>query len=246
MKEERRLTVDKKTIKYFFVRKNVKNMNLRVKSDGSVHVSAPMRTPISHVEEFVRNNAALVFRAQERVKKYDSLRAVLEGDTVYFLGGAYVLTFSLGKKSLVFQDGFAHLTLPEKPKELERAYLSLAGEQILPLLKERCMLLEAACPRLAGKAKDIRVRFMKSMWANCRPREGRLTFSSSLATMPIPLIDGVVAHEYAHFFHSGHGADFYAFLATLTPDYKELDQALKKEKREQIAQRYQKEPPCTQ
>ena len=245
MKEERKITVDKKTIKYFFARKNVKNMNLRVKNDGTVHVSAPMRTPISRVEDFVRANAALVLRAKERVEKCDTLRAMLDGDTVFFLGEAYTLSFSLGKKSLVFKDGFAHLSLPEKPKDLERAYLSLAGEQILPLLKERCMSLEAACPRLAGRAKDIRVRYMKSMWANCRPREGRLTFSASLAAMHLPLIDGVIAHEYAHFFHSGHGTDFYTFLATLTPDYKELDLALKREKREQLAQRYKKESPCT-
>ena len=245
MKEERKITVDQKTIKYFFARKKVKNLNLRVKNDGTVHVSAPMRTPISRVEEFVRSNAALVLRAKERVEKCDTLRAMLDGDTVFFLGEAYTLSFSLGKRALVFEDGYARLTLPERPSDLERAYLSLAGEQILPLLKERCMSLEAAFPRLAGKARDIRVRYMKSMWANCRPREGRLTFSASLAAVRIPLIDGVIAHEYAHFFYSGHGEDFYAFLATITPDYKALDLALKREKREQLAKRYQKEPSCT-
>lgn len=248
MKEERKIIVDKEEIRYLFTRKHVKNMNLRVKNDGSVHVSAPMRTPVSHVDDFVRLNAVFVMRARKRVKRQEALRILQDGATVFFLGDAYILTFAIGKRSLVFADGRAYLTLPKEPADLERAYLSLVGERILPMIKERCMDFEASFPHLAGKAKDIRMRFMKSMWANCRPREGRLTFSSALATMPIPLIDGVIAHEYAHFFHSGHGADFYAFLATLTPDYKELDQALKKEKREQLLKRYsdiKKEPICT-
>ncbi len=238
MSEQRQITAKGKKIAYIFTRKKVKNLNLRIRNDGSVHVSAPMRTPLSRVDAFVREHAALIFNAQERVKQYHSLRAMVDGDTVYFLGEPYLLTLREGPPSLVFREGRAYLTLPNPGENLEEAYLSLAGDEILPLLKERCASLEAAFPRLAGKAKEIRVRFMKSMWANCRPSVGRLTFSASLATMPIPLIDGVIAHEYAHFFHSGHGADFYAFLFTISPDYKELSLALKHTKRKQLAQKY--------
>ena len=234
MPETRKIRVKGKEIVFLLTFKEVKNLNLRIRKNGSVAVSAPRRTPLYRIDDFVRANAELVLKHTERAKEYNTVRVLRPGDTVFFLGDSYRLCFSLGERSLSFFDGGAHLSLPTDEGNLEGAYLSLLGELILPLIKERCLSMENAFPRLRGYAKDIRVKFMKSMWANCRPSEGRLTFSSSLASMPIPLIDGVVAHEYAHFFCRGHGKDFYAFLATISPDYKALSLALTKTKREQL------------
>lgn len=234
MPETRKIRMGEREIVYLLTFKDVKNLNLRIRKNGSVTVSAPRRTNLSRIDAFVRANAHLILKHMERAAEYNTIRVLRPGDTVFFLGEPYRLCFSLGARSLSFFDGCAHLTLPKDEGNLEDAYFSLLGEQILPLIRERCLAMETAFPRLRGYAKDIRVKFMKSMWANCRPSEGRLTFSSSLATMPIPLIDGVIAHEYAHFFHRGHGKDFYAFLAALTPDYKALSLALTKTKREQL------------
>ena len=45
-------------IEYSFSRKQVKNINLRIRADGSVSVSAPRSVPFSAVENFVLSNAA--------------------------------------------------------------------------------------------------------------------------------------------------------------------------------------------
>lgn len=37
-------------VEYELTRKTVKNLNLRVRADGTVHVSAPRRTPLSEVD----------------------------------------------------------------------------------------------------------------------------------------------------------------------------------------------------
>ena len=54
-------------VEYELTRKAVKNLNLRVRADGTVHVSAPRRTPLSEVDGFVAGRAAWIARARERL-----------------------------------------------------------------------------------------------------------------------------------------------------------------------------------
>lgn len=54
-------------VEYELTRKTVKNLNLRVRADGTVHVSAPRRTPLSEVDGFVAGRAAWIARARERL-----------------------------------------------------------------------------------------------------------------------------------------------------------------------------------
>ena len=49
-----RIALDGWTLEYEFSRKRVKNLNLRVRSDGTVAVSAPLRMPMEQVESFLR------------------------------------------------------------------------------------------------------------------------------------------------------------------------------------------------
>ena len=62
---QRRIALDGWTLDYEFSRKRVKNLNLRVRGDGSVAVSAPLRMPMEQVESFLR-------------KKQDFLRCAVE------------------------------------------------------------------------------------------------------------------------------------------------------------------------
>lgn len=52
---------------YELTYKKVKRMNLRVRGDGTVAVSAPRGVPLKEVDEFVAKNAAWVQQAKEHV-----------------------------------------------------------------------------------------------------------------------------------------------------------------------------------
>lgn len=53
-------------VEYWLVRKCVKNVNIRVRSDGSVVVSAPPRASLSEIASFVASKRAWVERCRER------------------------------------------------------------------------------------------------------------------------------------------------------------------------------------
>jgi len=53
-------------VRYEFKRKRVKNINLRVRADGSVAVSAPLGTPLAPVDAFVAGRARWIEAARVR------------------------------------------------------------------------------------------------------------------------------------------------------------------------------------
>ena len=53
-------------VRYEFKRKRVKNINLRVRADGSVAVSAPLGTPLAQVDAFVAGRARWIEAARVR------------------------------------------------------------------------------------------------------------------------------------------------------------------------------------
>ena len=62
-------TSKKCNITYNLERKKVKNINLRIKPDGSVHVSAHRLVSQAVIDEFVESRAELILRAQARMQK---------------------------------------------------------------------------------------------------------------------------------------------------------------------------------
>ena len=67
-KQERTVCAGGKKIKYILERKQVKNINLRVRPDGSVKVSASPRVDESQIDDFVLSKAEFILKALERFK----------------------------------------------------------------------------------------------------------------------------------------------------------------------------------
>ena len=56
------------TLKYKLTYKNVKNINLRIKADGTINVSSSKTVPQAIIDEFVKSKSELIFKALERFK----------------------------------------------------------------------------------------------------------------------------------------------------------------------------------
>ena len=62
-------------VEYELTRRRVRNLNIRVRTDGSVAVSAPRRVPLSSVDAFVAAHAGWVAAAQGRMAVHMANRA---------------------------------------------------------------------------------------------------------------------------------------------------------------------------
>lgn len=87
---------------------------------------------------------------------------------------------------------------------------------------EACVpaLIEVWEPILGVKAGKLAYRNMKSRWGSCQPSTGRICINIRLALYPPECLEYVVVHELCHLLVRGHGADFYALMDKVMPDWK--------------------------
>ena len=80
--------------------------------------------------------------------------------------------------------------------------------------------IEKFSPRIDRKIARVRVRKMQTRWGSCNHAKGYLNFSLSLIERDPRFVEYVVLHELAHLIHANHGADFYALIAKIMPDFR--------------------------
>lgn len=68
IKMNREIILGDRTIKYDLQYKKVKNINLRIKPDGSINVSANKKVPQTVIDDFIISKAEFILRALEKYK----------------------------------------------------------------------------------------------------------------------------------------------------------------------------------
>ncbi len=225
------LFVGNDAISYEWARKKVKNINLRVRGDGTVFVSSPHAVPLSVIEAFLREKADLIFRAKENVAQKaerETLPALSAGDVICLFGEPLTLVFSENfREEMASKEGEMRVKWGSNDPKTREKLRKYAEKRLLSLL---LTLISRALPLFCGvKNPEVRLRAMRKTWGNCRPKSGVLTFNSRLASYPVSCIEYIVMHELSHFLVPDHSPRFYEELARRMPDWKErkalLDQS---------------------
>lgn len=231
--------INGRTVTYDLVRKNVRNLGIRIKTEEGktvVRVTVPYGTPDRCAEDFVRANARFVLNGIEKnEKRIRELKRIeeeknAESPVIMLLGRRCTVNFGYGNDYgyTVSGDG-ASMTvyLPGRNYSAGKA-LQKIQEQICEWKVREYS--EKLYPYFREKGVDfpeISFRYLKSMWGCCRAKEHKLSFSYYLSTVPETCIECVVAHEFTHFLVNGHGKDFYEVLDALIPDRPSRDKLLR-------------------
>lgn len=215
-------------ISYVLTYKRVKNINLRVRDDGTVGISAPQGVSVEQVEGILRKRETFLLQAMDKFQELEELapktRTYTDGEVWYLLGRPYRLTVEAGKENALWEEGETlHMQVRDPGS------LALREKTFRAWQKARCaQICETVCrsvyPSFQAQGvafPEIRVRFLTSRWGSCKPKAGLLTFSSQLAEAPLPCVEYVVCHEFTHFLHPDHSKAFYAALERVLPDWKE-------------------------
>lgn len=226
-----RLEVDGRVINYVITRKKVKNINMRLKEDGIVYISAGRFIKKKFIEEFITQKSGWIQRGQERLKKAKemSVREFNNKEVIYFLGKELKLQLFSSKRERV---------------DIENDYFKLYVKNINDINRKRTVFDKwqtEECKKVFAdisaevyeffkvyglKPPEIKVRKMKSRWGSCYPTRGLIVLNRSMIGAPRECIEYVVLHEYAHFIHPNHSTSFYSFVENLMPDYKERKEVL--------------------
>ena len=225
------LPKSRRSLCYELERKAVKNLNLRIRRDGSIHLSIPRRTTIAAAEAFLTEREEWILsalaRMEARAETHPPADAV--GDSLPYLGRTLQILWKDGSPARVEADmehGRLTITLPDvTDPELRAAAVETfekaeTGRLVMALVPHYFPLFEA---RGIPYPKSIRVKRLKSRFGSCAPQNGSLNFASRLCEYPIPFVEYVVVHELCHFLEANHSDRFWREVERVLPDWRERE-----------------------
>lgn len=234
---ERMICCNGKPVQYRLCYKRVKNVNIRVASNGTVQVSANRRTPAEEVDRIVQKKAdwiarAKAYYAEQRTETRMPI-ACADGEPVRLLGRVYRLRVRKADGESIQMDGetiWLFVKDPENQKRREKVFdiwhralckevFAKAALNVFPLFRNYAIPMPT-----------FSVRAMKTRWGSCSPQKRAVTLNLHLAQAPVSCVEYVVAHELAHLIQANHSARFYAVLDNVMPDHRERKQLLKDQK----------------
>ena len=220
MEGEKRIVETSKGLnEYQCVRKQVKNINMRIDAGGAVIVSANYFLAHQDIDRFVSEKADWICRKKQEINKRLSVQH-MNTHALLFLGKERKVKYC---KSGTLRYDSEYLYVPKKAKMDEETALEQA-------LTELCRIIfadiaEVTYRRMKGQyviaMPTIRIRKMRTRWGSCNPAAGRITLNRSLIHYPIDFIEYVILHEFAHLVVPNHSHDFYRLVGGFMPDYRQ-------------------------
>lgn len=226
------LNVDGLEIPVSVVRKRVKNLNLRVRADGTVTLSIPQHLPLARAQEFLeRKGNWIAERVRHNIERRPSPdfagelpnRIPLWGklvprDSVQVNSGQDVGGQSAPGQASVNQVASGQAapgqTAPGQTAIDQAALDELCRTEVLRALPDVVERMEA---RIGVHAARWSVRVMKTRWGSCTPKTGAIRINARLAAYPPECLEFVVAHELVHLLEPSHNARFHALLDEFCP-----------------------------
>lgn len=239
--QQRQVDCERGMITYILTRKKVKNVNLRIKQDGRVLVSAGNRVPADFIDGLIRQKQEFIFSAlakYEEIRKQggDIPKQYVSGESYRILGRNLQLKVIkvekkenervyADEKNIYMEvrdvDDFRHKEIVMM--RWMKAYRMSVFKELVEETYERFRKYNVVFPVL-------KVRSMTSRWGSCQPGKGVITLNSSLIAAPRHCIEYVVVHEFAHFIHPNHSKQFWDFMTMMMPDWRvrkaELEQGM--------------------
>lgn len=236
------LDIDGLEIPVSVVRKRVKNLNLRVRADGTVTLSIPQHLPLARAQEFLeRRGDWIAERVRRNIERRPSPDFAGELPDRIPLWGKLVPLDSVqvnpcqgaGGQSAPGQASVNQVApgqaAPGQAAPGQTAINQAALDELYrtEVLRALPNVVESAETRIGVHATRWSVRTMKTRWGSCTPKTGAIRINARLAAYPAECLEFVVAHELVHLLEPSHNARFHALLDEFCPGNRHLAKLLR-------------------
>ena len=213
-------------------RKKIKHTHLAIyPPDARVHVSAPDDLSDRDLRSFLASKIGWIRDQRKTVlsQPRQTRREYVSGESIYCLGRRYKLlvvvedryatekvTWGGNKLSLYVREGASR---GHKERIVESWQKAMLGESLAGKMKGWCRKLKLALP-------ETEIRKMKTRWASCLKKRGKIVFNAALGRVPARCIEYVVVHELTHFEVSNHSRAFVELMDRRLPRWRILRKEL--------------------
>ena len=209
--------------------RNSTSIKLRIKPDGSVHVSAPTYAPQFVIKRFLTKSKPEILRVKQQleatqVRRYNDQDIIGKHHKV-------VLVREGNEASARIVGRMIRWVVPARmAPESSQAQEALRGVIDKALRKQAKQYLPSQLAHLASRYKfhyeTVRFGNAKGRWGSCSST-GTISLNIALMNLPNELIDYVLLHELCHTKQLNHSQAFWKLLEDCSPDYKKHKKELK-------------------
>ena len=214
------------------MRKRVKNLNLRVRSDGSVALSIPQHLPLLRAREFLERKSGWIAERIRRGAERDA-RQLRDGEPPEGipLWGELIQLDSdkAGADPATPNQTALNQTAPGQVAPVQAGVDQGAIDDFYrtELIRRLPEVVARVERRIGVHATRWSVRVMKTRWGSCTPKTGAIRINAHLAAYPPECLEFVVAHELVHLLEPSHNARFHALLDEFCPENRSLSRRLR-------------------
>ncbi len=191
-----------------------KNFLLETTPEGYITVKAPKNVSQEQILEFMHTKSKELMLLQ---KKLDN-RKVIHHTKTYDENSNFLF---MGK-ALKLEDLFE--PIPDTEEKIQQELKKLYRQKTNKYIKKRLPYFEKI---IKVNCKSFTIVDSPSTWGTCN-HKSELTFNYKLSMALPQVIDYVIIHELCHINHLNHDRSFWREVGAYCPNYKELENYLKK------------------
>ncbi|MFV0499934.1 MAG: YgjP-like metallopeptidase domain-containing protein [Bacilli bacterium] len=203
-------------LKYEIIYKNVININMRIRKDGILSVSAPFKTSVEYIEALVQKNYEKFYKAQ--IITFNNLMQLsnsgVNNDYIYIMGIRHSFTKIKDTKfSYSIKEGIVKLYYRNLDNDYERMVRTIAKSRFNLIGKQ------VSCEMNLSNIEIEERKFSKCFGKNYGKE--RIALNYLLVHLEDKYIKHVIYHEYAHCIEFNHSKKFYEVLSNYDNKHKE-------------------------
>ena len=203
-------------------KKKVKNVTLKVKRDGSIHLTVPEAATDDYIERVIANKQDWI---ESQLKHFNENyekpkeKEMVSGESFKYLGKSYRLKIVESNKEYVrLYRGYIEIYVKDKnntnkKKELlKKWYQEKAKKKFAELVHEYEQIVKE-------EVNNIRVITMQTRWGSCNVERKNINLNLELIKKPRYCIEYVILHELAHLKYPNHGKQFWEYMSVHMPNW---------------------------
>ena len=203
-------------------KKKVKNVTLKVKRDGSIHLTVPEAATDDYIERVIDNKQDWI---ESQLKHFNenyekpNEKEMVSGESFRYLGKSYRLKIVQSNKEYVrLYRGYIEIHVKnknntaKKQELLKKWYQEKAKKKFAELVHEYEQIVKE-------EVNNIRVITMQTRWGSCNVESGNINLNLELIKKPRYCIEYVILHELAHLKYPNHSKQFWDYMSVHMPNW---------------------------
>ena len=221
------------TVTVQVMRKEIKNVHLKVFRSLDIVLSVPEQVPYEWIDSFLLSRQKWIDDQITKYKKtsgFNNLDGVKNGTSTQFLCTDIRIYKEVSLKNHVEIDEkkviiyVTDVTDDNLVQKVFNKWWRKTAEKIYR--QEMDQFYDSVFHKYGIEKPVMTIKKMKTLWGSCTPQKNKITLNEYLLKANIRCIQYVVLHELTHLLHPNHNSDFYDFMTIHMPDWQERKKQL--------------------